>query len=155
MKRYMSYPPEKAADFIEQWEGFKETAYRCPAGKLTIGFGHTGSDVKEGDTITYHEAYDLLIKDLKRYIDGMSCWVEVPVTEGQFIALTSLAYNIGVYNFVNKCPNLRRKLNAGDYEGAAKEFLDINKVNGEVLHGLTRRRQAEAKLFLEGIDEKS
>ena len=152
-KPYSAYLAELAADFVEMFEGFKETAYVCPAGKLTIGFGHTGPDVKEGDTITYHEAYDLLIEDLKRYIDGMSRWIEVPVTEGQFIALTSLAYNIGVYNFVNKCPKLRRKLNAGDYEGAAKEFLDVNKVNGEVLNGLTRRRQAEAKLFLEGIEK--
>lgn len=143
-----SYPVELAADFIEQWEGFKETAYRCPAGVLTIGFGHTGPDVKEGDVITYREAYDLLVKDLKRYASGMAFWVNVNVTEGQFIALLSLAYNIGVDGVVHKCTKLMRAVNEGNEEEAARQFLDVNKAGGKVLPGLTRRRQAEAKLFL-------
>ena len=139
-KALTAWPVKLAADFIEQWEGFRETAYLCPAGVLTIGFGHTGPDVKE--------AYAMLIEDLKRYASGLAPWVNVKVTEGQYVALMSLAYNIGVDGVVYKCPKLMRAVNAGDVEEAASQFLDVNKANGKVLPGLTRRRQAEAKLFL-------
>ena len=147
MNTYASYPPELAADFIEQWEGFRERTYRCPAGKLTVGFGHT-ENVKEGDTVTYTEAYKMLVEDVRRYVDGMSRWVNVPVTEGQFIALTSLAFNVGTDYVVHKCPKLMRALNTGNTEECARQFLDITKCDGKVLPGLVRRRQAEAKLFL-------
>ena len=147
MNTYASYPPELVADFIEQFEGFRERAYRCPAGKLTIGFGHT-ENVKAGDTVTYTEAYKMLVEDVRRYVDGMSRWVNVPVTEGQFIALTSLAFNVGTDYVVHKCPKLMRDLNTGNTEECARQFLDITKCNGKVLPGLVRRRQAEAKLFL-------
>lgn len=144
-----AWPVELAADFIEQWEGFRETAYLCPAGVLTIGFGHTGSDVKEGQVVTYKEAYDMLLEDLKRYASGLAFWVNVYLTEGQYVALMSLAYIIGVDGVVHKCPKLMRAVNAGDdEEEAARQFLDVNKANGKVLPGLTRRRQAEAKLYL-------
>lgn len=147
-KALTTWPVKLAADFIEQWEGFRETAYLCPAGVLTIGFGHTGPDVKEGRVVTYKEAYAMLIEDLKRYASGLAPWVNVKVTEGQYVALMSLAYNIGVDGVVYKCPKLMRAVNAGDVEEAASQFLDVNKANGKVLPGLTRRRQAEAKLFL-------
>ena len=62
--------------------------------------------------------------------------------------LLSLAYNVGVDGVVHKCPKLMRAVNDGDTEEAARQFLDVNKANGKVLPGLTRRRQAEAKLFL-------
>lgn len=143
-----AWPVELAADFIEQWEGFRETAYLCPAGVLTIGFGHTGSDVKEGQIVTYKEAYDMLLEDLKRYASGLAAWVNVKVTQGQFIALLSLAYNVGVDGVVHKCPKLLRAVNTEDIDEAARQFLDVNKVNGKELPGLTRRRKAEAKLFL-------
>lgn len=147
-KALTAWPVELAADFIEQWEGFRETAYRCPAGVLTIGFGHTGADVKEGQVVTYKEAYATLIEDLKRYASGLASWVNVKVTEGQFIALMSLAYNIGVDGVVHKCPKLLRAVKTGDAEEAARQFLDVNKAKGKVLPGLTRRRRAEADLFL-------
>lgn len=143
-----AWPVELAADFIEQWEGFRETAYLCPAGVLTIGFGHTGPDVKKGQVVTYKEAYNTLIDDLKRYASGLAAWVNVKVTEGQYVALLSLAYNIGVDGVVHKCPKLLRAVNTEDADEAARQFLDVNKVNGKELPGLTRRRRAEAKLFL-------
>ena len=146
MKNFGEYPAELAADFVEQWEGFRETAYVCPAGKLTIGFGHTGDDVHEGDIVTYHEAYSLLVADLHKHVMSLASYVNVPVTEGQFIALASLAFNVG--SVPMKCPKLMRALNAGDVESAAREFLDVNKANGKVQPGLTKRRMAEAKLFL-------
>ena len=147
-KPLTAWPVELAADFIEQREGFRETAYLCPAGVLTIGFGHTGPDVKKGQVVTYKEAYTMLLEDLKRYASGLARWLNVKVTEGQFVALLSLAYNVGVDGVVHKCPKLMRALNAGDAETCAHEFLDINRAGGKVLAGLTERRRAEAKLFL-------
>ena len=143
-----AWPVELAADFIEQWEGFRETAYLCPAGVLTIGFGHTGPDVKKGQVVTYKEAYNTLIEDLKRYASGLAFWVNVYLTEGQYVALMSLAYNIGVVGALPKCPKLMRAVKAGDAEQTPPHFFGVNKADGKVLPGLTRRRQAEAKLYL-------
>lgn len=145
---YATYAPEDAANFIEKWEGFRERAYRCPAGKWTLGFGHTGG-VSENDVVTYAEAYALLVNDVKRFISGMAPWINVDVTKGQFIALTSLAYNVGTDYVIHHCPKLMRALNTGDEQECAKQFLDITKCNGVELPGLVKRRQAEAKLFLE------
>lgn len=141
-----AWPVELAADFIEQWEGFRETAYLCPAGVLTIGFGHTGSDVKKGQVVTYKEAYNMLLEDLKRYASGLAAWVNVKVTEGQYIALLSLAFNVGVGAVAKS--TLLRLLNAGDIEAAGDEFLKWTYAAGRELPGLVRRRREERKLFL-------
>ena len=87
---------------IMQWEGCVLKAYKCPAGVLTIGYGHTGSDVKEGMTITAAQAVALFNQD----IDKFSTTVEKQLgsalgklTQNQFDALVSLSYNIGPGNF--------------------------------------------------------
>ena len=148
MKNYLEYPAELSADFIEQFEGFIEKAYLCPAKCWTIGFGHTGPDVEEGQVVTYNEAYELLCKDIKAHMVQLAPFINVLVTEGQCIALTSLAFNVGVGSV--KGSRLLKKLNAGDIEGAAEEFTNgWNTAGGKVLPGLTRRRKAEQKLFLE------
>lgn len=147
MKNFSEYSVESAMDFVESWEGCRLTAYKCPAGVWTIGVGHT-QDVTEHDEITYEQSRDLLRRDLELVRHDLARFVNVPVTQGQFVALVSLAFNVGVSYVVNKCPRLMRALNAGDVEKAAAEFLDIDKANGVRLAGLTRRRQAEAKLFL-------
>ena len=91
----------------------------------------------------------MLREDVEEVKRGLAPFVNVHVTEGQFIALVSLAFNVGVSYVVHKCPKLMRAVNAGDdEEEAARQFLDVNKANGKVLPGLTRRRQAEAKLYL-------
>lgn len=133
--------------FIEEFEGCKLKAYKCSAGVLTIGIGHT-KGVKEGDRITLDEAYQLLKEDLREVIAGLSKIVSVDVTQGQFIAITSLAFNVGVGAI--KRSKLIRKLNLGDTEGAAVEFLDWDKCNGKRVPGLTRRRKREYKLFTSG-----
>ena len=148
MKNFGEYSAEVAMDFIEAWEGCRLTAYKCPAGIWTIGVGHT-QDVTEHDEITYEQARKLLREDVEEVKRGLVPFVNVHVTEGQFIALVSLAFNVGVSYVVHKCPKLMRAVNAGDdEEEAARQFLDVNKANGKVLPGLTRRRQAEAKLYL-------
>lgn len=150
MKTFGEYAPECAMDFIEAWEGCKLVAYKCPAGIWTIGVGHT-QDVTEHDEITHEQARELLREDVEEVKRGLVPFVNVHVTEGQFIALVSLAFNVGVSYVVHKCPKLMRALNAGDVEACAHEFLDIDKANGVRLSGLTRRRQSEAKLFLSEV----
>lgn len=145
---YGSYAPELAADFIAGFEGLSLSAYACPAGKLTIGYGHT-TGVVEGQTCTPEEASQWLIEDIAKTQKELAPFVNVRVTEGQFIALTSLAFNVGPAYVTRKCPKLMRALNACEFEEAAKQFLDIVKANGVVLPGLVKRRRAESALFLD------
>lgn len=148
MKTFGEYAPECAMDFIEAWEGCKLVAYKCPAGIWTIGVGHTGPDVHEGDEITYAQSRELLRKDIEAVVKALAPFVNVHVTEGQYVALVSLAFNVGASYVVHNCPRLMRALNAGDVEQAAYQFLDITKAGGKELPGLVRRRKSEAKLFL-------
>lgn len=150
MKNFGEYQPELAMDFIEAWEGCRLQAYKCPADIWTIGVGHT-QDVTEHDEITYEQSRDLLRRDLELVRHDLAPFINVTVTEGQFIALVSLAFNVGVSYVVHQCPRLMRALNAGDAEACAHEFLDINRAGGMVLAGLTERRRAEAKLFLSEV----
>lgn len=151
MKNFGEYSAEVAMDFIEAWEGCRLQAYKCPAGIWTIGVGHTGPDVHEGDEITYAQSRELLRKDIEAVVKALAPFVNVHVTEGQYVALVSLAFNVGASYVVHNCPRLMRSLNAGDVEACAHEFLDINRAGGKVLAGLTERRRAEAKLFLSEV----
>lgn len=143
-----SWDPAEAASFIEQFEGRRLTAYLCPAGVWTIGVGHTGG-VTEGQTCTDEEADAWLLDDIEAAHKALAPYVNVRVTRGQFVALVSLAFNVGASYVTRKCPKLMRALNAGEFEEAAKQFLDIVKANGVVLPGLVKRRRAESALFLE------
>lgn len=131
---------------IKSYEGLELTAYRCAANVLTIGYGSTGSHVKEGMAITEAEAEELLRKDLARFENGVSALTEgVPTTDDQFSACVSLAFNIGLGAFAGSTLLKRHKLK--NYVGAAKEFLRWNRAGGRVLKGLTRRREAEGRLY--------
>ena len=147
MKNFGEYAPECAMDFIEAWEGCKLVAYKCPADIWTIGVGHT-KDVTEHDEITYEQSRKMLREDIEEVKRGLAPFVNVHVTEGQYVALVSLAFNVGASYVVHNCPRLMRALNAGDVEQAAHQFLDITKAGGKELPGLVRRRKSEAKLFL-------
>jgi lysozyme len=133
------------SNLIRRFEGCRLTAYKCPVGKWTIGFGHT-EGVKEGDQITEQEAWDILDEDLKVYSLAVDKAVNVDLNPNQFEALTSLCYNIGVKAFSNS--TLVKKLNAYDYVGAAMEFPKWSKAGRDRLAGLLRRRAAEMELFL-------
>ena len=146
-KPYGSYPAEIAAPYVANWEGMRSEAYQDAVGVWTIGVGHTGG-VQKGDVIDHAEAMRLLASDLKRTVDGLAPHVHVDVTEGQFIALTSLAFNLGVSGVVDGCPKLMTALNAGDWSECAQQFLDCDKAGGVRLAGLTRRRREEAELFM-------
>lgn len=130
---------------IREYEGEKLTAYVCPAGVLTIGVGHTGSDVTRGLTITKAQSDSLLVADLAKFEAAVAAAVKVPLTQNQFDALVSFAFNVGAGAL--RSSTLLKLLNARDYAGAAAQFGRWNKGGGRVLPGLTKRRAAEAALF--------
>ena len=141
---------EKGIALIKQFEGCKLTAYQDSVGVWTIGYGWTqpvdGKPIRAGMTIKQETAERLLKTGLVSYESDVSRLVKVGVTQGQFDALVSFTYNLGARSLSTS--TLLRKLNAGDYAGAAEEFLRWNKAGGKVLTGLTRRREAERALFM-------
>lgn len=135
-------------EIIKRFEGCKLTAYKCPAGVWTIGYGHTGN-VKPNQTITQLDAERLLKLDLKKFEEGVSSLVKVKINENQFAALVSFSYNVGLGAL--RSSTLLRLLNSGDIKGAAKQFLRWNKASGKEIPGLTKRRIVEQSLFLKGL----
>lgn len=142
---------EKIKQMIKGWEGCRLTAYCCPAGVLTIGYGHTGSDVTAGKKITQSEADRLFDKDIKRFADKVApLFTGVVLNNNQFDALVSLSYNIGSLSV--KAPTLLRKVKANPNDPTIRaEFLKhVNaRVNGVLkpLPGLVKRRTAEANHY--------
>lgn len=132
-------------DLIKHFEGCSLVTYKCPAGVWTIGVGSTGPHVKAGMTITQAQADALLAKDMRKFEDGVDKLVRVELDQDEFDACVAFAFNVGLGAFAES--TLLKKLNAGDVDGAYKEFGRWNKANGKVLAGLTRRRKAEAALF--------
>lgn len=144
MNSWGSYDPAIASDFVKQFEGRELKAYRCSAGVLTIGYGHT-KGVKEGDEISASEAEQLLVEDLTAIANDLSRLVNVPVSEGQYIALLSLAFNIGATAL--KKSTLLSHLNHKRYDEAAEWFDKWIFAGGKESEGLKRRRAAERELF--------
>lgn len=131
---------------IKSFESRALHAYPDPAtggDPWTNGYGHTGEDVIPGQTIDEAQAERWLAADLFRFeraVDSVG-----PLTQNQYDACISLAYNIGVANFDHS--TLVRMLQNGDTAGAAGQFERWNKAGGKVMAGLTRRRAAERALF--------
>jgi lysozyme len=142
---------QRGIDFIKKHEGCKLVAYRCPAGVLTIGIGHTSAagipQVTEGMRITEREAEAILASDLRKFESDILRLVKVSLTQNQFDALVSFVFNIGAAAFARS--TMLRMINAVDLAGAAAQFARWNKSNGKVLAGLVRRRAEEAALFSE------
>jgi lysozyme len=134
-----------AKDLITQFEGLALEAYTCPAGKLTIGFGHTGDDVQAGDEITEEIAYALLESDMTEALNCVDSYVAVDVTDTMQAALISFIFNVGCNAF--RGSTLLAMLNVEQYDDAAKQFARWNKSKGKVLPGLVRRRKAEENMF--------
>ena len=135
----------KAAQLIREFEGCKLTSYRCPANVLTIGYGHTGKDVFEGQVISLEEAESLLMDDMLEADEGINDYCNEALNENQRAALISFVFNLGIGNF--RSSTLLRLINYGEFEAAAKQFQRWNKAGGVVLPGLVRRRNDEMKLF--------
>ena len=141
---------ENGINLIKQFEGCRLTAYQDSVGVWTIGYGWTqpvdGKPVGKGMTITQQKANQLLTEGVAQFEKGVNSLVTVSLNQNQFDALVDFAYNLGVNAL--KGSTLLRKINTGDYAGAANEFTKWNKAGGKELAGLTRRREAEKSLFL-------
>ena len=123
-------------------------AYLDPVRVLTIGWGHTNHNGRQFDANavwTQAECDAEFLADMAIFERAVNNDVTVPLNQDQFDALVSFTFNLGEGNL--KSSTLLRKLNAGDYAGAAQEFQRWNKADGKVLPGLTRRRACEALLF--------
>ena len=165
--------PQEAIELIKSFEGIPDgdpstvniDAYLCPAGIWTIGWGHAivdgGAQLKGPANkarartlypggITRQQAEDLLRGDLVPRAASVASLLKQAMNDAQFGALLALVFNIGAANF--GASTLLRKLNAGDAQGAADQFMawDKARVNGvlQALAGLTRRRKAERAMFL-------
>ena len=146
----MSISPAGIA-LIQAHEGLRLTAYRDPVGIWTIGYGSTGG-VRRGMTITRDQAVLRLYHDVDDAEAAINGRVTVPLTQQQFDALASFVFNVGGGAF-RKSTLLKKKINAGDYAGAAEEFGRWVKAKGRVLPGLVTRRAAERALFLSEVQD--
>jgi lysozyme len=142
------------AHLIQHFEGCLKKqgahyhAYKCPAGVLTIGWGHTNHHGKKFDAAsrwTMEQCDEAFFEDMEGFEAAVRRLVKVPLNQHQFDALVSFTYNCGEGNLSKS--TLLKKVNASDFDGAAKEFVKWNKANGEILDGLTRRRESESLLF--------
>ena len=128
-------------NLIKKYEGCKLTSYICPAGVLTIGYGHTGKDVKPNQTITKKKAISLLKKDLARFERHVQSYNYIyEWTDNEFSALVSFAYNIGNIDQLTAYGTRTRS----QIRSAMVKYV---KANGKTLQGLVKRRKAELKLF--------
>lgn len=128
-------------NLIKKYEGCKLTSYICPAGVLTIGYGHTGKDVKPNQTISKRKAINLLKKDLARFERHVQSYNYIyEWTDNEFSALVSFAYNIGNIDQLTAYGKRTRSQ-------IRTAMLKYVKANGKTLQGLVKRRKAELKLF--------
>lgn len=131
---------------ICEFEGFRDKAYKCPAGVWTIGYGFT-EGVKEGDTISRAAAEKRLVQELVKYEAAVYRACTFEPNQNQFDALVCFAFNIGTKGMAGS--SVIKAHNRGDFQAASRAFSLWNKAGGKVFPGLTRRRAAEAALYLE------
>jgi lysozyme len=142
---------QKGLDLIKQFEGLSLTPYVCAGGINTIGYGNTyytnGKKVTLQDKpITKQQAEELLKFSLSTYEKAVDSFCRDDISQSQFDALVSFAYNLGTGALQKS--TLIKKVNANPKDVTiADEFMKWNKANGKVLVGLTKRRQAEANLY--------
>ncbi len=152
---------QKCIEQIKKDEGVRSKPYQCPALLWTVGVGHvidpnhakvplaerkalpipTGWD----RTLSADEIDEILRKDLNRFEQGVERLIKVPLTQGQFDALVSFSFNVGLGNLQNS--TLRMKVNRSEFEAAAEQFLVWTKAGGKVLPGLVKRRTHEKEMF--------
>ena len=152
----------KALEVIRHHEGVRTKPYQCPALLWTIGVGHVidpnharvplaerkALPIPDGwnRTITMGEVDDILKRDLANFERGVERYCPVPLTQGQFDALVSFSFNVGLGTLQRS--TLRQKVLRGEMEGAADEFLKYTIGGGKVLKGLVNRRNDERAMFV-------
>jgi lysozyme len=153
---------DKAIEMIKHHEGVRQKPYRCPAKLWTVGVGHVlypeqgklkiderdGVRLNDADNRTFsmEEVNAILKSDLARFERGVVLFCPVRLTGGQFDALVSFSFNVGLGTLQRS--TLRQKVLRGDMEGAAEELLKYCKAGGKILKGLENRRKDERALFL-------
>jgi lysozyme len=152
---------QKCIDNIKKDEGVRQRPYQCPALLWTVGVGHVidpqhakvplaqrkALPIPAGwdRTLSMEEVDEILRKDLARFEQGVSRLITAPLTQGQFDALVSFSFNVGLGNLQNS--TLRMKVNRQEYEAAAQQFLVWTKAGVKVLPGLVKRRTHEKEMF--------
>ena len=152
---------DKLIEMVKHDEGVRTSPYQCPALLWTVGVGHvidpTHARVKLADrkalpipegwnrVLSMDEVNDILKKDLNRFEAGVHRLCPGEMTQGQFDALVSFSFNVGLGNLQNS--TLRMKHNRKEFGAAAEEFLKWNKAGGKVLKGLDKRRRGEKALY--------
>lgn len=155
---------DRAIKMVMHHEGVRQKPYRCPAKLWTVGVGHVmypdqgkmkiddrdGFPLKPEDnrTFTMEEVDGILKSDLQRFERGVATYCPVELTQGQFDALVSFAFNVGLGTLQRS--TLRQKVLRGEMEDAADEFLKYCMAGGKVLKGLQNRRKDERAMFLGG-----
>ena len=149
----MKYIGKKGLELIKKFEGFKSKPYVCQAGKWTIGYGHTNGVTEATRPVTEEEAETMLMEDLMRVTGDLNRLVPESLTQGQFDALCSFCYNLGVPAFQNS--TLRKVIdrNPNDHERIRTEFMRWVYVKGRSSDGLIRRREEEADLYCGRVTE--
>lgn len=140
---------EKGLNLIKEFEGLRFKAYFCPAGILTIGYGHVilpQDKLNQTSSISEAEADAFLKRDVERFEKAVNRRVKTLLSQGQFDALVSFTFNLGEGNL--KKSTLLRLINAREFDLAADEFGQWVYAKGKKLEGLVRRRKAERDLFV-------
>ena len=146
MKVPMQYSKTGLA-LTERFEGCRLEAYRDVAGVLTIGYGHTGPDVYEGQTCTQQQAMAWLILNTQEAVDAVNRLVTPQLSQHEFDALVDFVFNLGEPAFAHS--TMLRLLNSGDIALAAGQFALWDHIGGREVAGLLRRRLAEKAEFLD------
>lgn len=130
------------------WEGTVLRSYKDPIGIVTACVGHTGPELRMGQTFTREQCEAMLYADLLKHADALDC-IRAPLAEHQRAAFLSFAFNVGNKAFCNS--TLVRKANAGDILGACAELSRWTLAGGRELPGLVKRRAAERQLCEKGL----
>jgi len=144
----MRHAIPEALDLIRKFEGFSEKMYLCPAGYLTVGYGHRvkiSEKERFAAGITEPEAADVLKQDVMVAEQAVLRLISVPLTDGQFGALVSFTYNLGAGALQRSA--LRQKVNRQEYTEVPAEFMKWVWAKGKKLKGLIERRAAETLLY--------
>lgn len=153
---------DRGLGLIESFEGFKTEPYQDDNGFWTGGIGHrikAGEDINKFRGMSHADAVRVLCDDVEDAETAVEAHVDVPLSQNQFDALTSLVFNVGegrvgvngrdgiCYLKSGKPSTLLRMLNSGDYAGASQQFLAWDRIAGNESEGLLKRRLSEQLLF--------
>lgn len=137
-----------AVPLVMMWEGTVLHSYKDPIGIITACVGHTGPELRMGQTFSREQCEAMLYADLEKHAAALDC-ISTPLTDGQKAAFLSFAFNVGNRAFCGS--TLVRKANAGNMPGACAELSRWTWADGRELPGLVKRRAAERQLCEKGL----